>query len=289
MSNVLVTRKGARRLSDVPRPVLQALAAGTIETVNLMEWLAADTAALARCISEQVRSVSLRGALRDAANEVDHLPITARLVCLGRAIAGATSDMQCEDFRFLASHPSDLVRQWTCYAVNSIQVRLPLAERLRLTLPYAADRNMTVRETAWMAFRPYILLCVEEAIPLLEPATRDPNAFVRRFAIEATRPRSVWGSHCEHLKRRPQEALPLLENVRQDEARYVQLAVGNWLNDASKSRPEWVVEICERWSVKGSPHTAAITRRGLRTLARRQTQAVGGGLLELDAKFAEAS
>ncbi len=289
MLTALATRKGARRLSDVPKPVLQALAAGTVETVNLMEWLAADMAALARCVSNQVSGASLRAALRDVAGQVEHLRITARLTTIGRAIADGLPDLQDENFRFLASHTSDLVRQWACYAVNDDRIRMSLAERLRLTLPFAADQNMTVREAAWMAFRPHILLSVGELVRLLEPLSRDSNAFVRRFAIEVTRPRSVWGSHFERFKRRPQEALSLLENVRQDRVRYVQLAVGNWLNDASKSCPEWVVEVCERWSAEDNPHTAAITRRGLRTLARRQARVVGGGLLGLGVTFAGAS
>jgi 3-methyladenine DNA glycosylase AlkC len=279
MLSTLATRKGARRLSDVPQPILQALAAGTVETVNLMEWLAADMAALARCVAKQVKSASLRAGLRSVADEVEHLSITSRLIAIGRAIADTLPDLQDDDFRLLADHPSDLVRQWACYAVNDDHVKPTLAERLRLTLPFAADRNMTVREAAWMAFRPHILLSVEAAVAMLEPLTRDSDAFVRRFAVEVTRPRSVWGLHCEQFKRRPQEALSLLENVRQDAARYVQLAVGNWLNDASKSRPEWVVEICERWSAEGNPHTAAITRRGLRTIARRQAQSVEEGML----------
>jgi 3-methyladenine DNA glycosylase AlkC len=279
MSSNFTARKGARRLSDVPPPVLKALAAGTIETVNLMEWLAADMATLARCVSNQIRDPSLRKALRKGADQLGDLSITARLTTIGRAVSRAVPDLDDGDFTFLAAHSSDLVRQWACYAVNDDQMQLSLVDRLKLTFPFAADQNMTVREAAWMAFRPHILPRVEEAVALLEPLTRDSGAFVRRFAVEVTRPRSVWGLHCEHLKRRPQEALSLLENVRQDAARYVQLAVGNWLNDASKSRPEWVVEICERWSAEDNPHTTAITRRGLRTIARRRARSVEGGLL----------
>jgi 3-methyladenine DNA glycosylase AlkC len=272
------TRTGARRLSDVPQSVLEALAAGTVETVNLMEWLAADMAALARSVSHQVNGGPLRDALQRAAGQIERLSITARLNVIGRAIGGALPDPQGEDFQFLASHPSDLVRQWACYAVNDSHVTRLLRERLTLTLPFAADRSMSVREVAWMAFRPHLLASLEAAIALLEPVTRDPNSSIRRFAIEVTRPRSVWGSHCEQLKRRPQEALCLLENVRQDPVRYVQMAVGNWLNDASKSRPDWVVEVCERWLAEGSPNTAAIVRRGLRTLAPQCARTVEGSL-----------
>jgi hypothetical protein len=191
MSIDLATRKGARRLSDVPQPVLEALAAGTIQTVNLMEWLAADMATLARCVSTQVHCPSLRTSLRKVADQVGDLSITARLTTISRAIARAVPDLHDADFKFLADHPSDLVRQWACYVVNDSQTRLSRADRLSLTLPFAADQNMTVREAAWMAFRPHILLRVEEAVALLEPLARDPTAFVRRFAVEVTRPRSV--------------------------------------------------------------------------------------------------
>jgi 3-methyladenine DNA glycosylase AlkC len=247
-----------------------------------MEWLAADMGALAHRVADQVRATPLRDALREVADQIEGLKITARLKTIGRAIARALPDFGHEDFQFLATHPSDLVRQWACYSANDCHVRRPLADRLNLTRPFAADLNMTVREAAWMAFRPHILASVAEALTLLEPATRDPNAFVRRFAVEATRPRSVWSPHCEEIKRRPEEALFLLENVLQDRVRYVQLAVGNWLNDASKSRPEWVIEVCRRWSAEGNPHTAAITRRGLRTLARQRVKIVQGAALTWD-------
>ena len=118
MSGDLATRKGARRVSDVPRPVLEALAAGTIETVNLMEWLAADMAALARCVSNQVDTPPLRTALLEVADQVGDLSITARLGVIGRAVAAAVPDLHDADFKFLADHPSDLVRQWACCAAN---------------------------------------------------------------------------------------------------------------------------------------------------------------------------
>jgi 3-methyladenine DNA glycosylase AlkC len=274
-------RKGARRIGDVPQPILAQLAAGKIETVNLMEWLAADMPALARNVAAQLTSDRLRSALCRAASEMEQQTITTRLAVAGRAIAETAPDFEGPDFRSLAAHASDLVRQWACYAANDRGVRRSLAERLTLTLAFAADRNMSVREAAWMAFRPHIRATVGEAMALLEPVSRDPDANLRRFAIEATRPRSVWGLHISELKRHPEAALPLLENVRRDEARYVQLAAGNWLNDASKSRPDWVAEICSRWSTEGKPQTAVIVRRGLRTLGRVSGSTNPGNIFNL--------
>ena len=49
----------------------------------------------------------------------------------------------------------------------------------------------------------------------------------------------------------------------------MQNAVANWLNDASKSRPELVIALTERWSAESpTKATAYIVRRALRTLRR---------------------
>ena len=252
------------------------MAAGELETVNLMEWLATDMAALARQVSAVAQSKRLRGALAEAANLMTDRGITARLAIAGRAILRAVPDLDSPEFRALACHRSDIVRQWACYAANDGRVGRSFAERLALTLPFAVDSNMSVREAAWMAFRPHIIVRVEEALPQLEPLSRDSDPRTRRFAVEVTRPRSVWGSHIPQLKRNPGIALPLLENVRDDGAKYVQLSVGNWLNDASRSRPDWVAELCRVWSCNGGLGTERIVKRGLRTLRAARDRGAGG-------------
>jgi 3-methyladenine DNA glycosylase AlkC len=47
-------------------------------------------------------------------------------------------------------------------------------------------------------------------------------------------------------------------------------SVGNWLNDASKTQPEWVTRICSDWQ-KQSPtrDTAYIIRRATRSLRKK--------------------
>lgn len=198
--------------------MLAQLESGEIETVNLMEWLAVDMSALARNVAVRLSLGPLRCALEQAAGAMSGSGVTARLTLAGRAIAEAVADLDGPEFRHLAAHASDIVRQWACYAVNSSGIERSLSDRLTLTLPFAADANMSVREAAWMAFRPHIIVALEEAITLLEPVSRSPNARERRFAIEALRPRSVWGTHIETRSRSKWRIGPIAERSLRPES-----------------------------------------------------------------------
>ena len=271
-------RTGARRMNAVPTGVLRDLAAGRCETVNLMEWLAADMGKLALNVAKSLPEGVVRSALRQAARDVAGQGVTFRLKTLGGAIAADRGVGMSPTFRIFSKHRSDLVRQWACYAVNDPSLGNTLKERLQATLVFASDSNMSVREAAWMAFRPHVQANLDESLLLLAALAGADNFAVRRFAVEVTRPRSVWGEHLKPLKRDPDLAVALLRKVRSDPSKYVQLAVGNWINDASKSRPDWVLQICAEWMQSDDPNTRKIVFRGLRTLRmqRQEAKQVGG-------------
>jgi 3-methyladenine DNA glycosylase AlkC len=256
--------------------VLRLLAEGQTETVNLMEWLAADMPSLARNVAGQVTSPRLQTALVAASEGMTDRGVTARLSIAGKAIAASVDAFEDRHFAALANHPSDIVRQWACYAVNDDYREVSLERRLADTMPFAADRNMSVREAAWMAFRPYVAPSLGKVLLLLVPVATSRDENLRRFAVEVTRPRSVWGAHIEQLKRHPGLGRELLDAVRADPARYVQLATGNWLNDASKSRPDWVLALAAEWRKSGDANTDKIVRRALRTISKHQGQAAHG-------------
>jgi len=246
-------RTGAQRRSEIPPPILAALNRGEIEAVNLVEALAIDFEKVARAVVPEAAA---------AARNLKEEGVMARMRGMGEALRGHPR------LKELARHPSDLVRSWACYALVAAP-RLQLKTRLQRAQPFAVDSHMGVREGAWAAFRPFVAKDLDAGLDLLAPWVHSPDENQRRCAIEGTRPRGVWCAHIPELKQAPQKAFPLLEPVRADPSRYVQNAVGNWLNDASKSQPDWTEELCARWEAESTgKETAYIVRRGLRTLRK---------------------
>ena len=95
----------------------------------------------------------------------------------------------------------------------------------------------------------------------------DENENIRRFASEVSRPRGVWCKHIEELKRTPELALSILEPLKSDESKYVRDSVGNWLNDASKTQPDFVKKLCECWENESTTNeTKYIIKKALRTI-----------------------
>ena len=261
-------------MSEIPPDVLTGLNEGRLETVTLVEWLAIDMGKLLRAALRDVGLADLADELGAVADDLAGEGVTRRLKGIGAALHAATLDHPRREAAFegLAGHRSDMVRAWAAYMLAA-DAELDLAERLAATRRFAADGNMAVRECAWDSFRPYVVAELDRAIELLRAWVGDPDESIRRCAVEGTRPRGVWTQHVEALKDEPGRGLVLLEPVRSDPSRYVQRAVANWLNDASKSRPDWTREVCERW-LRESPtdETRWIVNHALRTL-RKQSAA----------------
>jgi 3-methyladenine DNA glycosylase AlkC len=252
-------RKGAMRMADIPKATLDALNRGEYEAVTLVEMLAIHHGKLLRATAADApRKLHL------AMDGVMEVKITERMKRAGQILLEHFGLE--EGFKRCASHRSDTVRAWAAFMVGEAE-GLTLDDRLSRIAVLADDPNAGVREWSWLSLRKHIDAELLRAIKLLTRWTRDPSANIRRFASESTRPRGVWCSHLTVLKQDPALGLPILEPLHSDEAKYVQDSVANWLNDAGKSQPEFVRELCREWREQSpSKATERICKRAMRSL-----------------------
>ncbi|MGC9561729.1 DNA alkylation repair protein [Brachymonas sp. M4Q-1] len=235
------------------------LNSGIAEASTLKECLVVDFAALMKVVLPEIGKDAIAAMEKEGREGIlKRMRLAGGLILdrLGTAVLPK-----------LTGHPSDTVRGWACFVIGAREKAEP-AGLLDAIHPLADDHHFGVREWAWMAVRPHMVADLETYIVHLASWAGSPSERVRRFSSESIRPRGVWASHIDLLKKHPEMGLPVLDRLRADPANYVQLSVGNWLNDAGKDQPEWVRTVCRRWLTEeeGSPHTKRIVDRALRSL-----------------------
>jgi len=250
-------RKGARSRADIPVKILEQLNRGEIETKTLSEALAINFPTLLRSTWPEHEYPELDDQL---GSEVGFMERNRRV---GKWLAVNFDRSELAEFQ---QHSSDMVRGWLALAVGNYE-RLTTRSCLKQIRVFADDDHFGVREFAWMAARPHLAKDIPASIDLLQPWALHKSVNIRRFAIEVLRPRGVWCAHIDELKTSPHVAEPLLDLVHQDEEKYVQDSVANWLNDASKTQPDWVNDLCERWLASSdSKSTVRICKRARRSI-----------------------
>ncbi len=256
-------RKGAVKISDIPTPVLEQLNLGTIPTVNLVEWLAIDQSKLVQNTLPKAYIV----VATDAINQLKNVTALQAIKVVGKAIynqAALTKDDKI--LPYLVGHHADMLRCWACIYIG--EQKQDIALQLDAIFTLATDQHFGVREISWVAIRDQLMEEFTKALPILKTWVKSENAYLRRFAIESIRPKGVWCKQFKLMQQQPELALPLLDALQTDPHKYVQDSVANWLNDASKSKPDVVQSICKQWSQNNpaSKATAYIVKRALRSL-----------------------
>jgi len=247
---------------DIPAEKVRQLSLGKMASANLAEWLTVDFRVLIPQVFEELGfSDSIDLALLTI-NASKKQTVPALTTEVGAFLAQQPAALSTD---FLA-HPSDTVRCWGAYVVSADE-KQDWKIALRAIEGYADDPHFGVREVAWMALRPRIISETLLVIDELKPWTLDERENIRRFAIESTRPRGVWCAHIASLKEKPEAAFKLLEPLFNDGSIYVRKSVGNWLNDAGKTRPDFVQKLIEEWRTKSdSKETMQIIKLASRNL-----------------------
>ncbi len=130
-----------------------------------------------------------------------------------------------------------------------------------------AFEKITQHSSAEFAIRPFIIKYPQTMKQMLA-WSKHQNPYVRRLSSEGCRPRLPWAMALPEFKKDPAPVLPILENLKQDEAETVRRSVANNLNDIAKDNPKAVMEIVKLWQGT-SKNTDWIIKHGSRTLLKQ--------------------
>ncbi|NOJ82248.1 hypothetical protein [Myxococcus xanthus] len=222
---------------------------GQLPTCNLAECLAVNQRTLANALDSQLPA-TLVEQLVASADDAQALGLSKKVAAIGLALGQwleqAPEPVRQQAFEQCSTHPSDTVRSWAAFAQAHLSRELALEAALLAQFRFARDEHFGVREWAWIALRPRLSQHLSAALALLSRHACNDDPRVRRFCLEVLRPRGVWCEHIAALKAEPEAAEPLLVPHLAETEKYAQDSVANWLNDASKTRPDWVLQLFQR-------------------------------------------
>ncbi|SNR16877.1 DNA alkylation repair protein [Tenacibaculum jejuense] len=262
----ILNRKGARSSKDLNPEAIEYLNKGLIETKNLMEWLAVDQLTLLQLVLKSLGKKTWFLDFEQAVNNQKKPTANSNTKVIGHTFGVLTNDKNIYDI--LKNHTSDVVRCWSCWA-ESLHFD-EIEELLNAMQVYAADTHFGVREVVIFATKERMIEDLDTSITILSSWTTHTDENVRRYAVESLRPVGVWTKKIATFQDNPEKGISLLNPLKSDPSKYVRDAVANWLNDASKSKPEWVLNVCKQWEKKSSSkETAYIIKRALRTINKK--------------------
>lgn len=132
----------------------------------------------------------------------------------------------------------------------------------------AAFARYTQYASSELAVRWFIIHHEERMMAQMYAWSLDENELIRRLASEGCRPALPWGQALASFKKDPSPVLPILDQLKTDPSIHVRKSVANNLNDISKTHPDLVVELAQKWYGKNED-TNWIIKHGCRTLLKK--------------------
>ncbi len=116
------------------------------------------------------------------------------------------------------------------------------------TISMKAIEEITKRNTGEYTIRPFIEKYPKRTMKKMLRWSKNKNKHVRRLASEGCRPKLPWASKLQIFIDDPSPILPILENLKDDDFKYVQKSVANNLNDILKNNYSVAIDILKKWT-----------------------------------------
>ena len=132
-----------------------------------------------------------------------------------------------------------------------------------------AIREITKRHTGEYCIRPFVVKYPDKTLAVMARWSLDKNVHVRRLASEGLRPRLPWAKKLDQLIDNPGPVLNILENLKDDNSKFVQKSVANNLNDILKDNFDIGIKTITNWSKGATPNRKWILKHALRNQVKK--------------------
>ena len=134
----------------------------------------------------------------------------------------------------------------------------------------AAIAEITKRNTGEFCIRPFIEKYPDQTLNVMAQWSRDQNVHLRRLSSEGLRPRLPWAKKLDQFIDDPRPVLAILDNLKDDDSKFVQKSVANNLNDILKDNYELGMETLKAWSKGAMKNRKWIIKHALRNQIKKE-------------------
>ena len=126
--------------------------------------------------------------------------------------------------------------------------------------------ELTQRCTGEYAVRPFIRKYPKSSLVYFSKWSLDNDFHVRRLSSEGLRPKLPWAKKLDLFIDNYQPVFDILENLKEDQIKFVQKSVANNLNDYLKVNFPPTMKLLNNWAQSDNKHTLWIIKHAQRNL-----------------------
>lgn len=127
-----------------------------------------------------------------------------------------------------------------------------------------AIEEITKRNTGEYAIRPFIRKYPQQTIEIMQTWSKSQNFHLRRLASEGCRPKLPWSTKLDTFIENPAPVFVILDNLIEDEIKFVQKSVANNLTDYLKVNKKAAVEFINKYRKSANKSTRWILKHATR-------------------------
>ena len=206
-------------------------------------------------------------------NQVDELELKDRVECIADALHAHLSKNFVDNVTALISILGPENEKETGMFKEYYWV-MPIAKYVEkyglsdFNASMEAIYEITKRNTGEYTIRPFLEIYPDKTLSTMLHWSVDNNKHVRRLSSEGVRPRLPWAPKLYQFIENPSPIFPILENLKDDNSKYVQKSVANCINDVLKDNESLGKELIESWVPNASKNRNWIIKHALRNLLK---------------------